>query len=97
LKQLAAEVVGPPALPNRLVETDVVNPRLKEFNLFWHPQLLSLIQDVNTSTTLKNAIIDSNNFNGDVEIESQCQLGSKNVPEKYMRHSTSQFYYLKKS
>lgn len=96
LKQLAAEAEP---LPKRLVEADVANPRLKEFNLFWHPQLLSLNEDAatNQSTTLANTIIDSNDFNGDVEIESQCQLGSKNVPEQYMRHSTSQFYYLKKS
>lgn len=80
-----------------LAPQDADNNRLKELNLFWHPQLLGIDDAAENSISTTLDKYDSYNINPNVEIQTQCQLGSKNVPEQFMRSSTSQFHYLKKA
>lgn len=93
-KRLKKVNVGGTALTGD--DVDAANNKFKEMNLFWHPQLLS-IDDSKDSTNLALNNYNTYEVNSKCEFETQCQLGSKNVPEQFMRHSTTQYYFLKKS
>ena len=88
-----------------LVYNDNNITTLKECNLFWHPQLLSVNPAVNlinhrltadADAPADNITYNPYKYNG-VNFDSQVQVGGKLVPENYVRTSSEALYHLKKS